>query len=430
MPYEPRKRQMPALKILIPALLAVFVLVCFGVSFFMPEEKKMYQIGHLSGEETKALLEKEADTMYTLSDYFFYGENLNVLKDPYNPEVLDDIAGKSIILKDVLSDKEYAFVVSSTIDSAITLNGIEEGFYEIYVVEDLIEKKAVMKKDVMDRIKTTLVKDTRHEVTFLASKEFFNKRDIYPKENYAYLQVEETSLKKQEYDIAIDPAAYDYDFTWTLNKGSEGHGLIECEESLKAADLLKEALEEKGYKVLVVRNKEEEINSYGEDGRLQRAYNANCKYYLRLCFSESPYEYGGFDIAYSAHSSNMFANQIVYHMKRNSDVSISTVYSIGQNKGVYPALLVKGTLDKKQIYDSDLWIREAGGKATLAGMYSENAQEGTAFFAKNNVFGMNALDINLGYMTNAEDVKFWKENKKEYMQDLADAISAYLNISE
>ena len=429
MPYEPRKRSKISLKILIPALLAVFVLVYFAFSNLNKEEIEMYQIGNLTHEQTKEVLEKQAQNIYTISDYFFYGESLNLLHDTYNPEANDAIYGRSVILKDLTSENEYSFVIGTSVDSAININNLAEGFYEIYIVEDLIEKKAVLDEEVNVSIKTTLHESHRHEITLLASQEYFKERNISTKENYIYLQVKETSLAKDEYDIALDPSALDRDFNiWATNYGSEDNGLLEYEESYKAAELLKSALEEKGYKVLIVRGKEEELNSYGEDGRLQRAYNAKCKYYLRLSFAEDTYNYGyhGFDIAYSAQSSNMFANQIIYYMKRNSDMTISSIYSIGDNKGVYSCLVLEG-MDGRSVYDSNLWIRESGGKATLAGMYSENAQEGTAFFAKDNIYGMNALDINLGYITSKEDTNFWKNNKEEYMQDFAEAISTYLN---
>lgn len=429
MPYEPRKKSNPGLKILICTILAICVFV-FAFSFFNTEEEveELYQIANLSVEQTKEVLEKKAKDTYTIEDYFYYGESLSLLKSKYNPEVSDDMYGKSVILKDVCSDNEMAFVVGTTIDSAIQLNHLEEGFYEIYIMEDLIEKKAVFNEDVVSTMKTTLQNGKRYEVTLLASSEYFKERKIQVKENYAYLQVKEVKLAKNEYDIAIDPAALDRDFNiWSVNLGSEGNGLKEYEETYVAAELLKKAFEDKGYKVLIVRDKEEEKNSYGEDGRLKEAYDANCKYYFRLSFAEDTFGYNGFDIAYSAHSSNMLASQIIYHMQRNSDISISTLYSGNKNKGVYKCILLEG-MDNREVYDSDLWIRESGGKATQAGKYSENAKEGTSFFAMDNVHGMHALNINLGYISNSVDANHWKTHKDVYMKELANAIISYINV--
>lgn len=430
MPYEPRKRKSSTLNRILIVCLVVCTLGFFAFSFLNEGEEELYQIGSLSSTETKELLETKAQDSYVLSDYFFYGETLNLLKEDYNPEKNDEMFGKSVLLKDLCSDNEQAYVIGTSVDNAILCGDLKEGFYEIYVVENLIEKKAVMDEDVVTSIKTVIKEDTHYEVTLLASTAYFKEKKIHPKENYVYLQVEKTKLKEEEYDIAIDPSALDRDFNiWSTNYGSKGNDLVEYQESYKAATLLKKALEEKGYKVLIVREEEEERNSYGEEGRIKRAYDAKCKYYIRLCFSESEYGYRGFDIAYSAHSSNMFANQIIYHMSRNSDMTISSLYSSGKNKGVYPCILLEG-MDGRKVYDSDLWIREAGGKATVAGLYSQNAKEGTGFFAQDNLFGMQALDIRLGYLSSKEDATYWKEHKEEYMQDLADAMDSYLNVSE
>ena len=177
MPYEPRKKSNPGLKILICAILAICVFV-FAFSFFNTEEEveELYQIANLSVEQTKEVLEKKAKDTYTIEDYFYYGESLSLLKSKYNPEVSDDMYGKSVILKDVCSDNEMAFVVGTTIDSAIQLNHLEEGVYEIYIMEDLIEKKAVFNEDVVSTMKTTLQNGKRYEVTLLASSEYFKGR--------------------------------------------------------------------------------------------------------------------------------------------------------------------------------------------------------------------------------------------------------------
>ena len=114
-------------------------------------------------------------------------------------------------------------------------------------------------------------------------------------------------------------------------------------------------------------------------------------------------------------------------MQRNSDISISTLYSGNKNKGVYKCILLEG-MDNREVYDSDLWIRESGGKATQAGKYSENAKEGTSFFAMDNVHGMHALNINLGYVSSVVDANHWKTHKDVYMKELANAIISYINV--
>lgn len=429
MKYAPKARRKWNLKIIIPLLIVAIIMVTFGVQNLLQdsEDEKKYTVCGFTHEKSKERLEKKYEQTYTLSDYMFYGESLNLYKDTYNATSVDDLAGKSVILKDVCSSKEYSYVIRSTIDSQIVMNNLTEGFFEVYVVEDLIEKRVVFSGNVNDSITTLQRNGKRHEVNLLANSDYYNEREIKMDQNYLFIKVSE-SKDDDLYDIAIDPAANDKDYTWTVNKGSEGNGLVEYQETYKAAQLLKEKLEANGLKVLIVRNENEEINSYGEDGRLERAYNAKAKYYIKLHFEESDLDYDGMDIYYSGHSNGSFSKQIIYYLSRNSSVKLSSVYNIS-DPGNIQCMLYEG-MDGRTVYDANLAIREAGGKATQAGMYSENAQKGTASFAKDNVYGMNAISINLGYLTSKSDVDYWLNHREEYMNALSAGIISYLNLKQ
>ena len=135
MVYEPRKQNGKPFIIVLCICIVLFSVFFAFSSLSDKEEVEVYQIGTLSAEKTKEVLETKAEESYIFQDYFFYGESLNVLKATYNPEINDEICGKSIILKDLCTGKEMAFVVGTTIDSAILLNHLKEGFYEVYVVE-------------------------------------------------------------------------------------------------------------------------------------------------------------------------------------------------------------------------------------------------------------------------------------------------------
>lgn len=432
MKYAPREKRKLNMKIIIPILIVAMVLVSFGVSQMIQnkEEVNKFAICDFTHEETKEQFEKKHKNTYTINDYFFYGESLNLYHDAYNVETSDDLAGKSVILKDVCSDKEYSFVIRNAIDTQMILNNITEGYYEVYIVEDLIEKRAVFTSNVNDNITTIKRNGTRLKVGPFADVEYLKQRemDVDAEHNYLYIIAEKTKASDDLYDIAIDPGAYDYDFTYTVNEGSEGNGLKEYQETYKAATLLKQRLEDAGLKTIIVRGENEDVNSYGENGRLHRAYNAQAKYYIKLSFYESDNDYDGMEINYSGHSNGVFSKQITYYLSRNSAVKLSSIYNTS-DPGNVVSTLIKG-IDNRIVYDSDLVIREAGGKATQAGMYSENAQAGTAFFAKDNVYGMNAIRINLGYLTNKNDVAYWQNHREEYIDALAGGIVSYLNLEQ
>lgn len=430
MKYAPKAKSKWNLKLIIPLLIAVIIAVSFGVFnlFTNNEDNTKFSVCNLTHDKTKSKLEKKFDHTYTVSDYLFYGESLNLYKDTYNVEKTDDLAGKSVILKDLCSNKEYSYVIRSTIDSQIILNNLTQGYYEVYVVEDLIEKRAIFANEIDDQITTLQRNGKRYDINLFANVNFYHEREIKMDQNYLYIIVSEHKTDSDIYDIAIDPGAYEKDFTWTLNEGSEGNGLIEYQETYKAATLLKERLEASGLKVLLVRGENEEVNSYGEDGRLERAYKAKAKYYIKLMFEESEANYDGVDIYYSGHANGSLSKQIIYYLSRNSGVKLSSVYNTS-DPGNVQCNLYKG-MDNRSVYDSNLAIREAGGKATQAGMYSENAQEGTGYFAKDNVYGMNAILINLGYLTSSSDVDYWVNHRDEYMDALSDGIISYLNLKQ
>lgn len=430
MKYAPKAKSKWNFKIIIPFLIVAIIAITFGVQNLLQNKKdeNKFSVCSLTHQETKEKLEKKYEQTYTISDYLFYGESLNLYKDTYNVESVDDLAGKSVILKDVCSNKEYSYLIRSTIDSQIVVNNLTEGFFEVYVVEDLIEKRVVFSGNVNDSITTLQRNGKRYNVNLLADSDYFSEREINMDQNYLFIVVSKSKDDEDLYDIVIDPAAYEKDFTWTLNEGSTGNGLVEYQETYKAAEVLKEKLEANGLKVLIVRGEQEEVNSYGEDGRLERAYNAKAKYYIKLQFEESETNYDGVDIYYSGHSNGSFSKQIIYYLSRNSSVKLSAVYNTN-DPGNVQCNLIKG-MDNRTVYDDSLAIREAGGKATQAGMYSENAQEGTAFFAKDNVYGMNAVSINLGYLTSKSDVDYWVNHCDEYMNALSEGIISYLNLKQ
>ncbi|NBK96448.1 MAG: hypothetical protein EOM50_00245 [Erysipelotrichia bacterium] len=430
MRYAPKAKRKINLKIMIPLLVIVSVIVTFGVQNLLlkKEEGNTFKICDLTYENSKKALEKKFEKTYSISDYHFYGESLNLYHDTYNIETTDDLAGKSVILKDICSQKEYSYVIRNSIDSQILLANISEGYYEVYVVEDLIEKRVVFNGTVNTNITTLKRNNRRLAISLLADMDYFRQQGIEEKENYLYLVAKKAKNDDEVYDIAIDPGAYDYDFTWTVNKGAKGHDLVEYEQTYLAAQLLKEKLEAKGLKVLLVRNEKEDVNSYGKDGRLQRAYNAHAKYYIKLSFDESDLNYEGMEIRYSAHANGAFSKQIIYYLSKNTEVKLSSIYNTS-DPGNVQVELTKG-MDNRYVYDLDLAIREAGGKATQAGMYSENAQEGTAFFAKDNVYGMNAIRVYLGYLTSASDVEYWQNHKEEYMNAIAEGMVSYFNLNQ
>ncbi len=427
--HEPRQYNKKFIKMVVFIVLLCVGLVS-GYVYMNQEEDSInnYKLDNLTHEETKSKLEKEYTNTFSVSDYLFYGECLNLFQEAYQLDALDEIVGKSLILKDITSNKEYSFVLGTSVDTQIVLSSLHEGMYEVFIIEDLVEKRVVYTTSVQDEIKTVTNENGNCLVSLIADEAYFEDKKINVSENYMFLQVEETTLEAHEYDIILDPAGNDHDFNiWTVNEGNTGNGLTEYIESYTAAVLLKEALEDKGLKVLITREQDEVMNSYGDGGRLHQAYQASAKYYFKLGFSSSELNYSGLDISYSAHTSGRLATQVLYELEKNSNIKLCSVYSLNTD-GLIAPIVIEG-IDGKIVYDQNLIIRESGGKATGASKFSENADVGTGFFAKDNPYGMQTLSINLGYLTSDEDVTYWVNNKEEYMGVISDALYSYIGIS-
>ena len=440
MAYTPRKRRFKLnYKIILPFLVLLIFMAYFLVNFINSgNEKKqeLFTVCNFDSRKTKTKLEKEHKEVTKIEDYLFYGESLGVYQTAYTGETSDGFNAKTIKLKSICGDKEYLFSMDKAADRKILLGNLEPGFYEMYIVEDLKERRLYM-GDAVDVSTTTVTRNGKNmKIQLIADTELLSDYNVTTTYAYAYLSVSETTLKEDEYDVVIDPAANDSGITvgFGNTNGNEANGLVEAIESYKAAELLKENLEAKGLKVLILREKDEIVPTYGEAGRLKRAYEVNAKYYFRLAFSldETTPSLKGFNIFHSSHSTGMLASQIGYDLERNTGLRGDTIHmhSTDNTRGVISTGVNAGEIDNREVYDSDLYIRETGGKATQAGMYSENSQEGTAVFSKDNIHGINALNIYFCYFSNDSDATYWKNNKEVVIDSLTRSIAVYLGLEE
>lgn len=432
MTYIPKRKNLKLnYKIAIPLLVLVVLVGYFFVNSFaqkQQEKNELYTVCGFNNEKSKSVLDKTYKETYEISDYLFYGESLALFKDPYMGMDGDALSGKTLKLKDVCSNQTYAFVLDSKVDRKVMLGNIKPGFYEMYVVEDLKEKRVYATTAMNDSINTVTRDGKNTNVEFMATQDILSDYGVQLAHPYAYLKVSETTIAENQYDIVIDPAGNDSSFSY--GSDASGNGLEEAKEAYEAAVLLKEKLEAKGLKVLLLRDAEQSINTYGADGRLAKAYEVGAKYYIRLAFLEdSSTSLSGFTIFHSEHTTKMLASQIGYDLGKQTALQGSTIYmGVNDDPGVISAGVVESELDGRAVYDNDLWVREVGGKATQAGMYSQNTIEGTASFAKDNLHGLNGLNIYLGYLSNAEDASYWQGHKDLITDVITNGITTYLNI--
>ena len=89
--------------------------------------------------------------------------------------------------------------------------------------------------------------------------------------------------------------------------------------------------------------------------------------------------------------------------------------------------LLASSLTEDGNNDSEFEIREAGGKLLAAATYSENSQNNKSF-AYDNRYGMNAVDVILTNINEADDVANFLNNKDKIVTSIVSGICSYLNI--
>ena len=432
MPYVPKKKNViPTIIIVI----VIFVLITItSISFISqmistPNEEHKFLLYDFDEETTIALLEEKHKDVIVIRDHFYYGESLNLFTNDYDVDYKDELAGKTIILKNLLNDHKISMTLENTIDSRLLVEELEEGFYQLYIIDDLQEKRLVYDESVDDVFHSVVRNDKVLEVRLLASNELLKDYDLILDHNYMYLDVKKVEPKADEIDVLIDPYGMNLDFTYLPDLGYQSHGLIENDEMYEAALLLKEDLQAYGLRVAISKKSKDEVGkTYGEEGHLQIGYDQKAKYYLFLRFNTHGSSlYQGLELAKSAYASNTLARTILYHVKQNTTSSISPMYH-GNDAGIYPSLLVEGTLDQKRIYDENLYIRESGGRATLAGKYSQLAKEENGHFASLN--GMYGIKVGFIYVSNEDDANYWKKNKEQLIQAIADGFALGIGLRE
>ena len=427
MAYEPRHRQYRIKwKVALPLLLLVVLVVYAGVSVFQKKEddKVKYSICGFTPEKTASLLNKKNADVYTISDYVYYGESLGLFEEAYSPLHSNALSGKSLILHNICDDSETTIALENTADQKIQLGTIAPGFYDITVIDNLVKKKLVYADVLQENQFETAVRDNLvKNVSIIANKNLLEDQGITLDHNYVYLNIEEQEPTDDQIDVLLDPYGMNIDLTTVPDEGASGNGLSENEEMYAAAELLKKELESYGLRVAISKNSQDEIiSSYGENGRYAKGYEQHAKYYISLRFSSSATDSNasGLEIAHSSYSSPNLARNVMYYMQKDNYISPSKLYYDDYNwPGVTSTNLIKGLLDNQQIYDLNMQLRETGGRATLAGKFSETSQKENGVFANSD--GMQGIELYFAYITNTTDASTWKNNRENIVKSLASA---------
>lgn len=423
-----RRQRKLKLKYIIPSIILALLLVYMTGSLLWPDgtEKPLVKtICEFNGQQSREKVSASHSPITQINDYFVYGETLNIFNSEYVLGKKDLFIGKTVILINLCTGLERVYMLESTVDGQIPMEDLEEGFYEVFVMINLQRHRVVSSDIFIDTFTTIRRNETFNNIDIIADRyllENDTEGDPTMDKNYLFLHVHK-ALEEDEnnYDIVIDPGHLNKDLGYT-DFGYRVNDVIEANELLKMALLLKSEFEQYGLKVRLTREGDEIINTYNIDGRLHRAYLSNAKYYIEVqAVGAGNSSVTGMQVVYSSFASPRLPSAVFRYLIDNTDLKSTGIRGTGSIPGVVPSGRTDG-------FDGRMVIRESGGIALSAGNFSQKARDENYSFAGESRLGMHTVTIEYMYITHAPSVVQWNSQIENYARATAEGYANYLNL--
>lgn len=429
----PRRRRKLKWRVIIPSFILIVLIGYILFNLLFPKELLIdtpsFVICDYSYTKTQSVLnELVYEEKIELNDYLFYGETLNIYNNIYDINQADYFIGKTIKLRNICDNSEWVYMLGKNVDEHIPLENLPSGFYEVFVVDSLKEKRLVTLSELYDEFYTVRRNGLNKKINLISDKDLLeDKDDSLPimDENYFFIQITDQTLENDNptiYDIYLDAAHNTESYNY-VDKGRTANDLVEANELYRIAVAVKEKLEEKGLKVLLSRENEDSvINQYGVDGRLYKAYQAKVKHYIELNLNFTTNEdTRGSRIIYSSYASNKFATALF-----KSFISTPGLVPYGRQTSTNIAGVVASS--RYNNLDSYPVIREAGGRILSAGTISDLAIEQNSEFNKEERKGIQSVSLELFFISNPLDVNVYKNEFDLMVNNIVSGYLKYLGM--
>lgn len=429
----PRRRRKLKWRVIIPSFILIVLIGYILFNLLFPKELLIdtpsFVICDYSYTKTQSVLnELVYEEKIELNDYLFYGETLNIYNNIYDINQADYFIGKTIKLRNICDNSEWVYMLGKNVDEHIPLENLPSGFYEVFVVDSLKEKRLVTPSELYDEFYTVRRNGLNKKINLISDKDLLeDKDDSLPimDENYFFIQITDQTLENDNptiYDIYLDAAHNTESYNY-VDKGRTANDLVEANELYRIAVAVKEKLEEKGLKVLLSRENEDSvINQYGVDGRLYKAYQAKVKHYIELNLNFTTNEdTRGSRIIYSSYASNKFATALF-----KSFISTPGLVPYGRQTSTNIAGVVASS--RYNNLDSYPVIREAGGRILSAGTISDLAIEQNSEFNKEERKGIQSVSLELFFISNPLDVNVYKNEFDLMVNNIVSGYLKYLGM--
>ena len=406
----------------------IFVIFCYFYFFY--NSSNLY------------ILLNEIESDYaTISNYYIYGNHLNIYGCVNNVDNVDDA---NLVLKSL--DNEISYDINYSVDDSVlnfhVSNFINDGIYlDNIPVEDYFMFLKISDGDSYKYY--SLKNDTNYNdinyytITRNGSNNLIN-INFSKNNNTDYMLFSVNNYNDNNYyDVVIDAGHGGVD------PGASYSSYNEADITLDYAISLKKSLEELGLKVKLTRTDDVYIDSYGYGSRTSIPYEVKAKYVFSIHLNScEDINYGGVEI-YSPSGANLeFSSSLASNIVKSAKTTYSKNESFKISNGVYVRTFTKSDIKesvnsaKKKGYNpypitTDtvyyFMIRETGGIVTNAYVDGRNKDYSKNGYYDSNI-GVESYLLELGYINYKKDLNNLLLNKEGYIKGITNAIKEEIGI--
>ncbi len=384
-----------------------------------------------------------------ISEYYIYGTTTNI-KGNLNISNLDYKSIKLVLYNgefiekdiNVIEENGLTFYISEEINNGIYLDDINLGEYYMFIR---------LTYDNSEDVENDLVRyyvlnnQTDYQETIYYTVSNYNKKIIINSLNdYKTMML---SVKENQdnniYDIVIDPGH------GGMDGGASANGYSERDFTLEIANNLKTSLEVIGLKVKLTREEgqltgNDLLNSYGTNGRAVIPGEVHAKYVFSIHLNSNPTTYvSGLEIYTPNNIDYTFAKLLEEKLTTYTGLNYSPNKTDKVYNGIYTRTFTESEIESsikeangKGITPYNVttncnyyyMIREVGGYITGAYVDGSDPEKGTNPYYESNV-GSESYILELGYITNINDVNNLVNNENKYIEAIVDSVKDELKIN-
>lgn len=424
-------------------IILMLIGIYFGISITIKKEVPEIQQKQKESNIFNMIQVKPVDVtkFYTYGRAFnIDGKISNINKDNFEGAKLVITDGldyeKSYTLDYEFVENELFFSSKTSMNTGIILDELDNSDYYILLrlkLNNSAEPKYysfVNTSDYNDITYYSVTSEGKNKKVLIQFTEQVSNNTNY---NLLKVNLEDSSLPDEIYDIVIDAGHGGKDI------GENSGNITEADIALDYAEILKQRLEEKGYKVKLTRDSENtesftETNMYDEDGRISIACKSKAKLLISFHVNNGTEGLNGLEIYCPSNSNLDFAKEMATKIKEYSSINYSNNNSFKEADGVYVRNFTKSVIrDFEQTAKSKGYepynitletpflytIRETGGIATGAYVDGRNKS-----YSKNEYYnsnqGIESYQIELGYIKS--DLNIIINEKENYIRGIVEAI--------